>query len=889
MDTDKVTRLGRYPTLRDGHAARVQVVFASAKSFLSTTPKLQESLRGKLKIPSFFDRMHLQSSGFCGYDVWLDKNEDLEFYTMYTYWSRFTVKQTYDKLQPKRTFTPHISNHHNGSGEWNADITIHGPQSARHGWEWYEMGFFACWTQSGSLTLLCFDLPAKSQSDIHSTFCSQNVSHSCPYAVFPQVLDALLRLYDDSVWAIRNHISQWEAAHQQQRRSLETDYFLLHEIARHGVHVSETLSVAIRSLDAMQHHHERFRADSNLARSKNGRRRWDKVGSRFEFQLGLLQGLLQRSEANNARIQNEITLAFNAAAQRDSKVQLQIGEEAKREASAMKAIAVVTMTFFPATFVSFTIGWICPLPLEKEAARLVLDEEYPQEEVQYQNAYYLGGRIGKHKVVMGVQRGIGLEYATSLAERMRAGFPNIRHFLLVGIAGGVPRYGPAGAVSEIVLGDVVVSSPRGNHGGVLQYDRGAWKGQGRLNFRGHTNGVPGDLLAAVNNFRADGWSKTNIAEVLKQMRLKLDEQRKHQYDDPGVDADRLFQDTYEHQGTELDDCSACCDARYIISRSARGEGAKRSVDNPSVHFGNIASSNQLQISAVERNRVRREHDAICFEMEAAGVMNEYSCVVVRGICDYADSHKNKGWQNYAAATAAAARSTEQPPPQQTASTQNNTFGNSRDSIQAGIINGNIHDAMASATSTATFGNANRSIQAHTINGSVEFHVPSGYESTLGRLPQAADAPFNSYVKQDEPACLPGTRVDLLHEIYSWVDGTDERSAAAYQRRCSKARSDIVSQALGDQWQHLVCSPLSELRESEQGPETYVVVVDALDECDSDSNIRIIVQLLAKVPSSINRRPAAGVADEQARSADLARGSARYQGSTRTSRFIEYRH
>ncbi|KAF1343458.1 hypothetical protein EJ07DRAFT_186712 [Lizonia empirigonia] len=356
------------------------------------------------------------------------------------------------------------------------------------------------------------------------------------------------------------------------------------------------------------------------------------------------------------------------------------------------------------------------------------------------------------------------------------------------------------------------------------------------------------------------------------MRLKLDEQRKHQYDDPGVDADRLFQDTYEHQGTELDDCSACCDARYIISRSARGEGAKRSVDNPSVHFGNIASSNQLQISAVERNRVRREHDAICFEMEAAG---------------------NKGWQNYAAATAAAARSTEQPPPQQTASTQNNTFGNSRDSIQAGIINGNIHDAMASATSTATFGNANRSIQAHTINGSVEFHVPSGYESTLGRLPQAADAPFNSYVKQDEPACLPGTRVDLLHEIYSWVDGTDERcifwlsglagtgnellllarggdvghagkfvtsiavqlahSVPAVRQLISDAvakRSDIVSQALGDQWQHLVCSPLSELRESEQGPETYVVVVDALDECDSDSNIRIIVQLLAKVPSSI---------------------------------------
>jgi len=76
-------------------------------------------------------------------------------------------------------------------------------------------------------------------------------------------------------------------------------------------------------------------------------------------------------------------------------------------------------------------------------------------------------------------------------------------------------------------------------------------------------------------------------------------------------------------------------------------------DEPRVHFGIIASSNQLQISASERNRIMKEHEAICFEMEAAGVMAEYPCVVVRGICDYADSHKNKGWQNYAAATAAA--------------------------------------------------------------------------------------------------------------------------------------------------------------------------------------------------------------------------------------------
>ncbi|KAF1971342.1 hypothetical protein BU23DRAFT_555880 [Bimuria novae-zelandiae CBS 107.79] len=134
-------------------------------------------------------------------------------------------------------------------------------------------------------------------------FCSQDVSCSCLYAVFSLISDALLRLYDDSVWTVRNHISQWEA-----RRSQEADYFLLHEIVRHGIHVSETLSVAIRSLDAIQHHHARFRAHNDLVRSEKGCENWDRVGTHFEFQLRFLQALLQRSDANNARIQNEISL-----------------------------------------------------------------------------------------------------------------------------------------------------------------------------------------------------------------------------------------------------------------------------------------------------------------------------------------------------------------------------------------------------------------------------------------------------------------------------------------------------------------------------------------------------------------------------------------------------
>jgi len=58
--------------------------------------------------------------------------------------------------------------------------------------------------------------------------------------------------------------------------------------------------------------------------------------------------------------------------------------------------------------------------------------------------------------------------------------------------------------------------------------------------------------------------------------------------------------------------------------------------------------------AAERDRVSAELGGVlCFEMEAAGLMNSFPCLVIRGICDYADSHKNKRWQAYAAGTAAA--------------------------------------------------------------------------------------------------------------------------------------------------------------------------------------------------------------------------------------------
>jgi nucleoside phosphorylase len=107
----------------------------------------------------------------------------------------------------------------------------------------------------------------------------------------------------------------------------------------------------------------------------------------------------------------------------------------------------------------------------------------------------------------------------------------------------------------------------------------------------------------------------------------------------------LTLDTTHERGQTCDQCDVDRQKRRI-PREGGNEIA--------VHYGTIASGNQVMKHAVVRDKLSAELGGVlCFEMEAAGLMNSFPCLVVRGICDYCDSHKNKTWQPYAAATAAA--------------------------------------------------------------------------------------------------------------------------------------------------------------------------------------------------------------------------------------------
>jgi nucleoside phosphorylase len=292
----------------------------------------------------------------------------------------------------------------------------------------------------------------------------------------------------------------------------------------------------------------------------------------------------------------------------------------------------------------FTVGWIAAVHPELAAAQAMLDEEYNASDLTKHlrdtNSYSLG-RIGVHNIALTCLPTIGNNAAGSVANHMRNTFANLRFGLMVGIGGGVPSREP-----RLRLGDVVVSKPSGTHSGVIKYDSGKFIQNGEFVVTGALPFPDKELLSAATHLRAKHERFDNsITHYINEMFLKHPKMAQTGYKCPGTEHDRLFRAGYVHRG-DGDTCAAC-DKRQTVSRPDRNE------DQPVTFYGNIASGNAVMRDAEKRDQLGKQHDALCFEMEAAGLMDVFPCLIVRGICDYSDSHKNKDWQRYAAATAAA--------------------------------------------------------------------------------------------------------------------------------------------------------------------------------------------------------------------------------------------
>ena len=291
----------------------------------------------------------------------------------------------------------------------------------------------------------------------------------------------------------------------------------------------------------------------------------------------------------------------------------------------------------------FQIGWICALAVEVAAAKEMLDEKFDQLEdhdTSDPNAYTLG-RIGKHYIVIaGLPTGqYGTTSATTVANHMARTFSkSLRVGLMVGIGGGIPT-----PENDVRLGDVVISCPVGTYGGVVQYDMGKHVADA-FTRTGSLNSPPRSLLTAISRLRAD--ELTDDPQYYEYIQSATDRtvRTKKLFRNPGPEGDRLFKVENDHP-TDESSCDAC-PSEWEVVREARED------DLPRAHYGLIASGNSVIKDARSRENLGEEIGALCFEMEAAGLMLDFPCIVIRGICDYSDSHKNKQWQGYAALVAA---------------------------------------------------------------------------------------------------------------------------------------------------------------------------------------------------------------------------------------------
>jgi len=293
---------------------------------------------------------------------------------------------------------------------------------------------------------------------------------------------------------------------------------------------------------------------------------------------------------------------------------------------------------------AYTIGIVYVKPIEFKAISTMLDERHEPVtlDANDDNEYVLG-RVGKHNVVL-AGPAMGLKGKAAIAHvvaRIPRTFKNIRGGLLVGIGGGIPHV----TTHDVRLGDVVVGIPD-DHPAVLQYDL-VKEYQDKVVISQIPLKPAPEPLPKVVTFVQDLYD-SGEEDIFAKHLQRFDRRRDSRIFKRPSSPDILFQPDFLHGQDHAVHCSS-----HPVNRQVRRE-PREPPDAIRIHYGTILSGDTVMKNADRRDSVGAEFPAaLCFEMEAAGVMDAFPCLVIRGVSDYSDSHKNNEWHGYAAATAAA--------------------------------------------------------------------------------------------------------------------------------------------------------------------------------------------------------------------------------------------
>ncbi|KAI0412426.1 hypothetical protein F5X98DRAFT_354893 [Xylaria grammica] len=214
-------------------------------------------------------------------------------------------------------------------------------------YHWYRLNTFIRWNAATRQTVvLAFDIPlAVAPRFLELLATPDPYALQFPFWFYPHLLEEVARQQEAAVWAIRDEVRVVEKQPPSEGRP-DPDYRHMHDIARHAIHVSETLDVAVQTIQHMLVRH------GALMRPTPDKYGWQKIHSQIQFFESYISSLRCRSSSNEKRMSNEIQLAFNTVAQYDASTSVKIGLATQSDSVTMKSIAFVTLTFLPPTFVS---------------------------------------------------------------------------------------------------------------------------------------------------------------------------------------------------------------------------------------------------------------------------------------------------------------------------------------------------------------------------------------------------------------------------------------------------------------------------------------------------------------------------------------------------------